>query len=158
MGVGYRVPADATDYHLIVTDNRLEVFPRYGALFVRSTGIIGRGRRRVLADVPRVPGNLRGSGRTVRRTPPSTPSRPARPAAGHFVRDHIDDTRQSATPAGGTGAPGVRDTVQSTYDKVFTVYGDIGALSYQLSRTAFLVANPSNCSLLDDQSSPTYTV
>lgn len=103
------------------------------------TGIFGR-RLHVLAGVPRVPGNLRRSGRTVRRTPPSTPSRPARPAAGHFVRDHIHDPRQSATPAGTAGAPGVRDAVQSEYHKKSVwIYGDTGAFTIPLRGTRRIV-------------------
>lgn len=38
---------------------------------------------------------------------------PSRSTTGHFIRYHIDDARQSATPPGGTHE--IRDTVQSEY-------------------------------------------
>lgn len=81
---------------------------------MRSTGIFGRVRpvRAIVIRLSRLP---RGR-RSLRRAPPRTPSRTT---ASHVVRHHIDDARQSATPAG--SAHKIRDAVQSEYKIILTL-------------------------------------
>jgi len=82
----------------------------YETNILRCAGFFGRGPVREVFDRPaavRVPGRPR-----LRRRAAPPPPTSSRSAACHFVRHHIDDARQSPTPAG-ANVRQVCDTVQS---------------------------------------------